>query len=72
LFSTSADIVKVEDIQSKSFDCLIEKYGRFLRVPRRPPKDSYTNTAELEVAENRMFIEWKRGLAQLAEVCNFD
>jgi hypothetical protein len=58
----------VEDIQSKSFDSLVEQFGRFLVVPRRPPKDTYSNAEELEVAENKMFMEWKRGLAQLAEV----
>jgi len=65
--STSSTVVNVEDIQSKSYDSLIKKFGRFLCVPRRPPKEEYSNAAELEAVENRMFIEWKRGLAQLAE-----
>lgn len=58
----------MEDIQSKSFEVLTEKYGQYLRVPRRPPKDSYSNAEELEAAENKMFIGWKRGLAHLTEV----
>lgn len=67
-FSTSASVVNVEDIQSKGFESLIERYGQFLCVPRRPPKNTYSNAEELEAVENSMFIEWKRGLAQLAEV----
>ncbi|KAI6241251.1 Large subunit GTPase 1-like protein [Aphelenchoides fujianensis] len=63
----TTDIVNVEEIQSKTADYLVERWGRCLRIPRRPPRDSYSNAEELEAAENRMFIEWKRDLAQLAE-----
>ncbi|KAI6203206.1 60S ribosomal protein L27 [Aphelenchoides besseyi] len=63
----TTEIVNVEDIQSKDFDYLLERWGRCLRIPRRPPRDSYSNAKELEAKETEMFFEWKRDLAKVAE-----
>ncbi|KAF3916897.1 hypothetical protein ABW21_db0201039 [Orbilia brochopaga] len=38
-----------------------------LTVPRRPPWDESTTPAELERAEKDSFLDWRRGLAELAE-----
>ncbi|KAK8861553.1 hypothetical protein IAR55_002375 [Kwoniella newhampshirensis] len=41
-----------------------------LRVPRRPPWTRKTTRLELERQERDSFLEWRRGLAQLAESSN--
>ncbi|WWD16538.1 hypothetical protein CI109_100965 [Kwoniella shandongensis] len=41
-----------------------------LRVPRRPPWTRKTTRLELERQERDSFLEWRRGLAQLAENSN--
>uniref|UniRef100_A0A914CFL0 Large subunit GTPase 1 homolog n=1 Tax=Acrobeloides nanus TaxID=290746 RepID=A0A914CFL0_9BILA len=65
--SAESTIVKIEDLQSQSFEELYEKYGSLLSIPRRPPVDLFDTKEELEEIENRMFLEWRRNLASLQE-----
>lgn len=58
----------MEDLQGKSFDDLSRRFGKMLRIPRRPHPDSYSTPEGLDVQEQRNFLEWRKSLATLAEV----
>ena len=60
--------MKVEDLKAQSLDELTKKYGRLLRIPRRPKPGTYTTAEELTAAENEAFLEWRKSLAVLTEV----
>lgn len=44
-----------------------KEHDKGLRVPRRPSWDATTSKDQLERNERESFLEWRRGLADLAE-----
>jgi large subunit GTPase 1 len=65
--TNDATVVNMDDLISKSYDELKREYGELLKIPRRPLQ--YNTAEELNKVENEMFLEWRRNVSLMQEVC---